>query len=548
MKKTILTIIIISTAISGINARFMEQVMLQTDQTTYIAGESIRFRVTTTDEQQRPVNFSKVVYVELNGPNGSEVQVMVPVLASAGQGQLDIPAEISSGWYQIIAYTRYMRNEPAESFSRTVVAIVNPATLLRSNISSKVKPSISSVLNTGNVLLRTDKQNYPPRSIGEISVRNLPENLISFSISVAASPITCDPYEAIEGNSIFQTKEKEKLIPEYEGHIITGKIIPIDESQKDMPENPQVFLSLAGEAPVIYHAKAGSNNLISFFTRIGTGGKELIIVNDNEDDARQFNIEIDSPFALLPPFKAPPLLIDSQSVELIRQRHIAQQTAAVFATEKKDTLQIAGLLPAFKPDKTYLLDEYTRFSTMEEVIVEFVAQVRFRRIEGKRKMAVNTKETAGYSLGNSLVLLDNVPVFNHELLLAFNPLQIEKIEVFTDKFVFGERYYEGIVAFSTYQKNLAGFKIDRNTSILSYQGLQAPVKTIPAISLQGSLPAGQPDFRHVLLWEAQQKTGGANTITIPFHCSDITGRFQVLLTGITNDGKYLRSTGYFNVK
>lgn len=548
MKRIILTILTLIITLSVINARFVEQVILQTDQNTYIAGESIRFRVSTTDGQQKPVNFSKVVYVELNGPNGSEVQVMVPVLASAGQGQLDIPAEINSGWYQITAYTRYMRNQPAESFSRTVVAIINPATLGRENIISKAKQAISAALNSGNVLVRTDKQSYAQRSVGEINLRNLPGNISSVSIGITAAPIGCNPYEAIEGNSHFQQEEKQKLIPEYEGHIITGKIIPIDESQKDAVQNPQVFLSLTGNAPVIYHAKAGNDNNISFFTKIGAGEKELILVNDNEDNARQFNIEIDSPFALLPPFKSPPLLIDSQSVELIRQRHIAQQTTAVFATEKKDTMHFAGLLPAFKPDKTYLLDEYTRFSTMEEVIIEFVAQVRFRRIEGKRKMAVNTKETAGYSLGNTLVLLDNVPVFNHELLLAFDPLQIEKIEVFTDKFVFGERYYEGIVAFSTYKKDLAGFKIDRNTSILSYQGLQAPVKTIPAISLQGSLPAGQPDFRHVLLWEPQQKTGGANTLTIPFHCSDITGRFQVLITGITNDGKYLRSTSYFNVK
>jgi hypothetical protein len=548
MKKTILTIIAIISAFSATHARFVEQVMLQTDQTTYLAGEPIRFRVITTDEQQRPVNFSKVVYVELVGPNGSEVQIMVPVSASAASGRLSIPAGLSTGWYAITAYTRYMRNQPFESFSRTVVAIINPETLSRDRIIPKAKPSVSNVLNSGNVLLRTDKQNYTPRSRAEISLRNLPENLTSMSISVVASPITCEPYENTDNNQNHQFQEIKELIPEYEGHIITGKIIPIDESQKDKLGNPQVFLSFTGDAPVIYHAKAGSDNRISFFTRIGTGEKELIIVNDNDDDARQFNIDIDSPFALLPAFVAPPLLIDSQSVEMIRQRNIALQVSAIFSTEKNDTAHIPDLQPSFKPDKTYLLDEYTRFSTMEEVIVEFVSQVRFRRIEGKRKMAVNTKETAGYSLGNTLVLLDNVPVFNHELLLAFNPLQIEKIEVFTDKFVFGERYYEGIVAFSTYKKDLAGFKIDRNTSILGYQGLQAPVKTTPSISLQGSLASGQPDFRHLLLWEPHQKTGGASTLTLPFFCSDISGRFQVLVTGITNDGKYLRSTTYFNVK
>ena len=228
-------------------------------------------------------------------------------------------------------------------------------------------------------------------------------------------------------------------------------------------------------------------------------------------------------------------------------RHLAVQSNEIFNSNHSDTLHLPDLKPNFRPDRSYLLDEYTRFSTMEEVIVEFVAGVRFRRVEGARKMVVNTKETDGFSLGNSLILIDNVPVFNHDLLLAFDPFLIEKIDVYTYKFVFGERFFEGIVSFNTYKKDLEGFKIDDNTSILAYRGLDPIITAGNFTSADEEKSKNTPDFRNVLLWIPDvDVTSG--TVTIPFRTSGLKGRYRILTEGYTNDGQHLRSTGYFEIK
>ena len=55
------------------------------------------------------------------------------------------------------------------------------------------------------------------------------------------------------------------------------------------------------------------------------------------------------------------------------------------------------------------MDEYTRFTTMEEVVIEFIPGLRFRKMDGVRRLAVLTEERIGYTIGNSLVLLDGIP-------------------------------------------------------------------------------------------------------------------------------------------
>ena len=51
--------------------------------------------------------------------------------------------------------------------------------------------------------------------------------------------------------------------------------------------------------------------------------------------------------------------------------------------QKLQTLLIDTLPFFYKPSKTYLLDNYTRFTTMEEVLREYVAEVNVGR-RGKK--------------------------------------------------------------------------------------------------------------------------------------------------------------------
>ena len=70
-------------------------------------------------------------------------------------------------------------------------------------------------------------------------------------------------------------------------------------------------------------------------------------------------------------------------------------------------------------------------------MIEFIPGLRFRKMDGVRRLAVLTEERIGYTIGNSLVLLDGIPIVDHEVIFKYDPLKIRKIDVYKGKYVFG---------------------------------------------------------------------------------------------------------------
>jgi len=194
------------------------------------------------------------------------------------------------------------------------------------------------------------------------------------------------------------------------------------------------------------------------------------------------------------------------------------------------------------PEWTYILKEYTRFNTIEEVILEYVTNVRFRTIGNIRTLAINREGSDGYTMGNTLVLLDNVPVFSHELLLQYDADRIEKIDIYRKQYVFGGQLYDGIVAFKSYEGNFRGFQLDRSTLISSYKGPQAGV-TLTKPDRAGA-PKNLPDVRTTLYWQS----GNKPDTRISFETSDVSGHFKVVLVGLRRDGQEVKSTTRFYVR
>jgi hypothetical protein len=128
-----------------------------------------------------------------------------------------------------------------------------------------------------------------------------------------------------------------------------------------------------------------------------------------------------------------------------------------------DTLPFYGT-----PDITYSLDDYTRFPTMEEVLVEYVAEVKLIKTRTNIRFEVLNTPYKNYFSSNPLVLLDGVPVFNLKRLLDLDPLKIKKLEVMACKYYYGSASFNGIVSFITYEGDLAGYEPGDNLTVETY--------------------------------------------------------------------------------
>jgi hypothetical protein len=128
-----------------------------------------------------------------------------------------------------------------------------------------------------------------------------------------------------------------------------------------------------------------------------------------------------------------------------------------------DTIPFYGV-----PDKRYLLDDYTRFPTMEEVLVEYVPEVKLMKSRNEVHFEVMNIPYKNYFESNPLVLLDGVPVFDLKKLMALDPLKIKKLDVIARKYYYGSLSCNGIVSFTSYEGDLAGYEPGENATVATY--------------------------------------------------------------------------------
>lgn len=90
-----------------------EKVYLHFDNTGYFKNESIWFKayVVRTDSGVA-TDLSKVLYVELINPRGDVIELQKLPIDSLGQanGSFHLKEVLSTGFYEVRAYTRYMTN------------------------------------------------------------------------------------------------------------------------------------------------------------------------------------------------------------------------------------------------------------------------------------------------------------------------------------------------------------------------------------------------------------------------------------------------------
>jgi len=348
-------------------------------------------------------------------------------------------------------------------------------------------------------------------------------------------------------NILSNKKPAFTYVPEYSGHIITGKIT--DATTKQPAENIVAYLSVPGRRVQLKGCGSDSAGLIHFDMKDFIGSNQIVLQTNTGVDSG-FHLEIFSPFseeftdASLPAFHAS----ESES-NYLQQGNFHMQVENGYHEQDLQKLQkpLVDTLPFYtKPFKTYLLDNYTRFTTMEEVMREYVDEVAVRRKgQDYRLMSINEPAFALQSKQpvevmfqtDPLVLLDGVPVFNTNKVIAYDPLKVEKLEVVASKYDWGPIRAYGIASYTTYKGNLEGYTLDPNDLVLDYDALQQQrIFYSPEYSSDKQLHSRLPDFRDLLYWSPDINTNEKGEGNFSFYTGDIPGKYFVVLQGISANG------------
>ena len=115
-------------------------------------------------------------------------------------------------------------------------------------------------------------------------------------------------------------------------------------------------------------------------------------------------------------------------------------------------------------------------------------------------------------------------------------MKIKKIEVVARKYYWGNLTCYGIVSFSTYEGDLAGYELDPAALVVEFQGLQLQREFYhPDYSTPDQKASRIPDTRNVLFWQSDI-TSGAKSIQSSFYTSDLPGNYVIVVQGLSREG------------
>ena len=554
----ILSIFIFSGFSIKAEEKVYERAFVHTDKDCYVAGEDILIKFFLIDNNFQPSTFSKVGYVEICDIEKPQIQLKIALEKGHGAGKIKVPMDIPSGLYQLSAYTRYMKNEGENVFFKKHIAIINPEQQVNNpkqfelvenfeNIQREDKTQLNGTESV-NLLIKTDKNEYGKREKVTFNIDNIPENTTDLVISVSRNDSLVFVPEINRQMWLKQVKDtysfSQNFTPEYEGHIISGRIVP-EVFEKQFRTN----ISFVGNDIRYFMGQLNTKNgTVNFYTA-DTYGKQHVVTSITSMlyDTVSYRIDLVSPFFESIP-KSLPLLQIYSNENLLLERYVGAQIQDKIDNDSlKNSIQYPEYFNV-QPVKIYDLNQYTRFESIAETILEFVSRLHVSKVRGNRVISAFLEEEKRFSL-RTLVLLDGIPVYNHEDILQYNPLYIRYLNIYDGRFMFGNDSYEGIVSFITEENNLPFFQLGKGVQLFDYECPQLPpLFENPDYSAGSISNSRKPDFRHTLYWNPFAESIKTKPNNISFYTSDLCGEFIVTVEGVTRDGKVVKGRSSFVVK
>lgn len=346
------------------------------------------------------------------------------------------------------------------------------------------------------------------------------------------------------------SKPSFEFITEHEGPVITGMLT--DKRTGAPSSHTLTTLTVPAGNFELRAAVSREDGSIQFNVNNYYGTNEIIVQTVNREDS-VVKISVNNPFA--DKFSGQPfdafILTDKWKDQLVK-RSIASQAENTYCLDKKRQFLVPAEMDtnAFygKTERRYMLDDYTRFITMEEVMKEFVLEVKVRKPAKEYQFRVEDLAYKTFFEQAPLVLIDGLPVSNMDKIMSFDPLKIKEIDVATHRHYLGPLIAEGVVSYKTYQGDLAGYELDPNAIVIEYEGLQKQREFYAPVYETALQQASRiPDLRNLLYWAPGIKTAGDGKQQCSFYTSDLPGNYMVVVQGLTAEGLPGSSTTAFRV-
>lgn len=532
-----------------------EKIILHTDRQLYISGETIWFKVFNfAHGESRLSDFSKVAYLELINQQGIAIsRVKVGLEAGQGAGTVELPAGLNSGYYQLRAYTQTLRNQGAASFSTAALIILQPGQAL-------VRPTADEMVQYApfeptrpelevdpehylHIELTPSEEVYPQRDRVSLEItttdaagRPVPADL-SLAVSLPAPNDGATLFRSTSGHQRANPVTSPARISypaETFGMRMEGRVV--EEGSGAGAAGVEVFLAFPGKAAQVYADITEADGSFSFLLPKMYGLRQIVLQARSKNQT-PLKIELKDEFhEIAPPagndFVLPPRWIPMANEALIN----AQVSKAYQAFERPPVYSADNQLeevPFFgKPDKQYLLDDYTRFP-LPEFYFEVVLEVMVRGKYGEEHLELWFEQQSPFGETPPLLLVDGVPVFDERAFLKINNKLIASTELVTSPYWLNPVFFNGIIQLSSFEHDARCIQLPESALQRSYLTL-LPQRQFVLPDYASQADSRLPDFRNTLYWNPSVQTNEQGKATISFYTSDALGDFEIRAEGVSS--------------
>lgn len=549
MKSRLLLFFLLLPLCAGAQTTVVEKTYISTDREVYVSGDKIWCSAFCVDAANglRPSSLSAIAYVEIVSEDGTLESGKIALSEGRGAGTIEIPATAPTGNYRIVAYTAYTKNTPGfnpqEHISKTI-SIFNTST------KERVKNGVKILSDSEYDALRTPASTQPAAGALSITCHRSAEGYLEvvltnnsaapadLSLSLSNRDGIIPPDNTSIGAFMVAAASAAQAaaeLPEYEGEIIRGRIAGATTDEIEGLKGRSAFISVPTEKSDLYSSVVDNDGMIKFVTNNIYGTKEMVCEIEDNDLAR-CHIELISPF-VSPKLKGIPALQMAPSIkEDLQRRGLSVQLCRSFSADTLASLMPIRenpLIPSYDAIE-YKLDDYKRFPVMRELFIEFINEIKVRKVDGKEQLKVKTHLEERVSLfdkNNSLIMVDGIPVFDHSQVIEYDPLLVESVVVYPYKYYTGWRSFCGMANFVTYKKNLPGIKFNDGVRVVQFKGCSYPM----AFTCQ-EIGDNFPDYRELLYWHPQIKLPAGESSSIKVKIPANVKEIRICAEGMMENG------------
>lgn len=216
---------------------------------------------------------------------------------------------------------------------------------------------------------------------------------------------------------------------------------PVKVKVSDMSGRPAggvvVYLSARGSATMLLAATSDKDGVADFKIKRFSPDKEIIV---------QVNNRVNKGY----------------SVKLLEKNRVQADTQAYVVIP--DTMPFYG-----KPSAFYQLVNYVKFTTMEDVLREYVTPVGVKKMNGMPYPFVFDELRRKPFEGDPLLLVNGVPVFDIRSLMDINPFRVVSIAVVASRYFIGGQTFDGIINVVTRSYDLDDVNLPEGALLIKYR-------------------------------------------------------------------------------